>query len=359
MEFKSASLHELNQVIGLSVETFKPNMKEQFRLLFSEDNLEHMLIAKDGNQVVSEVNYYPSTIQIPHASIRVASIGSVCTDIHYRGQGLASKLLQLAEQKMMEESISLAIISGDLGIYERFGAKDVGHMHQFVAYANHTESSKEYGYRLFEKRDLKWMFETYLKEEVRFDRTFHEFETLLLGQTYPDTYCKYPIYIITKNNQRVAYVILSVYVEDPFMKIKEYAGNRHACISLIQTFLKMHQKSSITWVSTPLDPIHRVSPLYSFKPITQRATLKMIHLGRFFSSIEPYILQYDHLFRILESSESEIKLHAKGHVIILNRDQALTMVFNGKTHLRKKVVLNWVKTCFPLPMPWTHNLNYQ
>lgn len=358
MQFKSASLFELDQVIGLSIETFKPNMKEQFRLLFSSDNLQHMMIAKDGDKVVSEVNYYPSRIVIPHAHFKVASIGSVCTAIDYRGQKLASKLLLMAEEKMLEEKISLIIISGDLGIYERFGARDVGHMHQFVTEAKKPVDQPSYTWRHFEQKDLQLMYDLYQKEDIRFERSFLEFEALLWGQTYPDTYCTYPIYILMKDSVPVGYMILSVYVEDDLMKIKEFAGNRDACIQMIPDFLKVHHKSKIIWVVSPSDPIHSKCD-EKFHIITQRATLKIIHLGYFFSSIEPYIQHLYQPFQIIESSQDRIVLSIKGRRIQLNQEQALKMVFNGKTHLRNKEVLHFVKTCFPIPMPWTHNLNYQ
>jgi predicted acetyltransferase len=359
MEFKSASLNELDQVIGLSIETFKPNMKEQFRLLFSADNLDHMMIAKDHEIVVSEVNYYPSTIQIPNASIKVASIGSVCTKIDYRGKQIASQLLLMAEAQMLKEHIGLTIISGDLGIYERFGARDVGHMHQFTLHSSHYLTKHPYHYRVYQPSDLKVMHDLYQREDIRFDRSESEFEALFLGQTYPDTYCKYPTYIITKHEIPVAYMILSVYVDDDFIKIKEFAGNRQACAFVIPDLLKLHQKSKITWVVPPKDKIHDFLVDMPYSVITQRATLKINHLGYFFQSIEPYILSLFKPFGILFSSQTEIKLSIANQTITLNQEQALKMVLSGKTHLRSKSVLQFVHTCFPLPMPWTHNLNYQ
>jgi hypothetical protein len=203
------------------------------------------------------------------------------------------------------------------------------------------------------------MHDLYLKEDVRFERSIVEFEALFLGQTYPDTYCQYFTYIITMHDEPVAYMVLSVYVDDDFIKIKEFAGHRQACVSVIPNLLKMHQKSKITWVIPPQDEMH--SFLYSIPltVITQRATLKIIHLGHFFHSIESYILSVFKPFRIIESSQTRVSLSIEDKIITLNQEQALKMVLSGKTHLRSKAVLHFVKTCFPLPMPWTHNLNYQ
>jgi predicted acetyltransferase len=359
MEYKSASISEIDQVVQLSIATFKPNMREQFRLLFSKQNVEHMMIAKDQDQVVSEVNYYPSKIIIPHAMFNVASIGSVCTDQHYRGQGIASRLLILAEEQMLNENITLAIISGDLGIYERFGARDVGHMHLYQTHVHHQERKHQYRLKPYESSDLEVMFNLYSKEVIRYHRSLHEFQELLLGQTSPDTYCQYPIYMVYEQQIPIGYIILSVYVEEDLIKIKEFAGDRKAVVNVIQDVLHLHHKTKITWVVPPTDPMHEQSQYLSYSIITQKATLKIIHVGQFFESIMRYI---HHLFQnvvILESTQVDIKLKVEGQIIVLNHDDTLNMVFNGKTKLRNRHVLRFVKSCFPLPMPWSHNLNYQ
>jgi predicted acetyltransferase len=359
MKYKSASMAEIDHVVQLSIDTFKPNMKEQFRLLFSKQNIKHMMIAKDQDQVVSEVNYYPSTIIIPHAKIKVASIGSVCTNQRYRGQGIASRLLVMAEEQMVKEQVSLAIISGDLGIYERFGARDVGHMHHYKISLDLSQLHSEYQLKVYEPADLELMFKLYSKENIRYHRSRYEFEELFLGQTYPDSYCKYPVYLILDHNLPVAYVILSVYVEDDLMKIKEFAGDRKALVQVLQHLLHVHQKTKMTFVVPPQDPIQGDIKDIKYTEITQRATLKITHLGHFFKSIIHYIHgQYPHV-HIIESSQTDITLSIEGHHIVLNQEEALTMVFNGKTRLRNRQVLSFVKSCFPLPMPWSHNLNYQ
>ncbi len=359
MEYKQASIKEIEKVVQLSVATFKPNMKEQFRLLFSNQNVKHMMIAKDQDKVISEVNYYPSTIIIPHAKIKVASIGSVCTNQHYRGQGIASRLLILAEEQMIKENIGLAIISGDLGIYERFGARDVGSMHLYKSHRDHQHIKHHYRLKPYEPSDLEVMFKLYSKEVIRYQRSRYEFQELLLGQTYPDTYCQYPIYMVYDHEIPVAYVILSVYVEDDLIKIKEFAGDRKALVSIIQDVLHLYHKTKITWVVPPKDFINEHSKHLSHSKITQRATLKITHVGYFFESIIFYIR---HLFPgvdIIESTQTDIKLKIEGHLIVLNQEDALNMVFNGKTKLRNRQVLRFVRSCFPIPLPWSHNLNYQ
>lgn len=359
MEFKPCSIDERDQVIGLSVRTFKPNMKEQFRRLFSEDNIDHMMIAKDGDRVVSEVNYYPSSIIIPDAEIKVASIGSVCTHHDYRGQSLASTLLKMAENKMLEEHISLAIISGDLNIYQRFGARDVGVMHQYVAHPEAKNVTTCYTLKSFEMSDLDFMYTVYYNEPIRYQRSRFEFEELLLGQTYPDTYCTYPIFLILEGKTPVAYVILSVYKQEQLIKVKEFAGDRKAFVDVIQTILKQYNKSKITWVVPPMDSMNTINSRYSFHRITQKATLKIIHMGHFFNAIQPYMNNRYPDVVLVDSSILEVTLTIKGKRLLLNQEEALNLVFNGKTKLRNKDILQFVKSCFPLPMPWSHNISYQ
>lgn len=359
MEFRPCKPQELNDVIRLSVEIFKPNMKEQFRRLFSMDNIEHLMIAIDQGKVISEVNYYVADIKLPHATFKAGSIGSVGTDIKYRGQGIGTTLLRMCEKKMIEEGVSLAIISGHRGIYGRFGARDVGHFYQFVLHEGTTSPKKSIDMRPFETKDLDIMHALYENESVRYKRTRFEFEELFLGQTYPDSYCSYPVFLFMENDVAVAYAVLSVYHDGRPIKIKEYAGKRKPILDALPYFLQNYQKPSISIVFDRNDDLVSLLKDQPLHQITQQATLKIVNLKIFFENIMPYL---NHSFpgvSILSGDVHEITLGIRDTSLTLSSDEALTMVMNGKTRRRNRTVLSFVKACFPLPMPWSHNMNYQ
>jgi len=139
MNYKTVEGHEREKAVQLSTRIFKENMANQFLLLFGEDNKDHIFICKDEEEVVSMVTYYPSIIQLGNAHVKAGSIGSVCTDPEYRHKGIAYDLLLLAEKKMLEEKRSIAIISGEGGLYERFHSSIVGNVYGYMFKRNQIE----------------------------------------------------------------------------------------------------------------------------------------------------------------------------------------------------------------------------
>lgn len=355
MELRTARKGEESQVSDLAVKVFKPNMKEQFIRLYSVQNLDHMFVALDQGKMVSSVNYYVSHIESSHGIFKVASIGSVCTDSDYRGQGLASKLLEMAEEKMKQERIDFCIISGRRGMYKRFGAKDVGAINRYVYEPLETNDNLEYRKVAHNADEL---FEIYKNEEIKYRRDLDEFNDLWKGQTYPDSYQTYHTYLISKDHQALAYIIIIDHRDKSMLTVKEYAGKRDIIYPALSKIAKLHHKNQIEIMIPHQDKLNEFM-IHKYERITQQATLKMIDKTSCLNKLNRYLMNQE--VTLGYSEESELyHMTIKEKKYTLNHDKFHELVFSGIVpkfiHENHQELM---QSIFPVELPWSHNLNYQ
>lgn len=110
----------------LSDRVFRPGLEPgtgmgaEFPLLFHPDNAANLYFAADGSEAVSLVATYKSLMAINGARLDVLSIGSVATLPEYRGQGLATRILETVMDDARPHH-PLMLVSGDRGLYLRLG----------------------------------------------------------------------------------------------------------------------------------------------------------------------------------------------------------------------------------------------
>ena len=367
MEFRTV-LSKTDQIeaIELSKSIFKPNMAEQFTLLFSESNWNHMFIAIDEGKIVSLVNYYPSFVQIGNCTIKVASIGSVCTKAEYRGQKLASRLLILAENQMKKEAIDLVIISGGGGIYTEFGSSLAGNVNEYLLDESLLDDSEEIAIELFDQSYLPAMISIQNQESIRFIRKEHEFDQLLSSQTFPDSFATYPIHVIKQNQQTLGYIVGILPTEGDEFGIKEFAGDRKAIIKSFKLLLSFHKRNKIHFACDVHDEINNLLQNHSFKRIHQHASFKIIDFCVLMKKLSPYFdtIYPNHgiLFDFTDNHavfttndevytvESSVLLSQ----LILGFDQPLNLQLDNCPNISQ-----FFNKVFPIPFAWTNNINYQ
>ncbi|MDY0075238.1 MAG: GNAT family N-acetyltransferase [Acholeplasmataceae bacterium] len=355
MELRQAKDQEHIQVADLAVKIFKSNMKKQFIRLFHHDNLAHMMVAVDHEKVVASVNHYVTDVLSNRGCFKVASIGAVCTDKAYRKQGIASQLLHLTEAKMREEHVDFCIISGDLDIYLRFGARDVGYLKQYMI--TRSDQMNHIDIREFNNQ-FDEIYTIYQQEDIRYIRTKDEFIDLFKGQTYPDDDQSYPTYIIYHENKAKAYLVLEKHQSHQTLGIKEFAGDRHLIKDALQILLNKHHKDKIRLIAPTNDPICR---LMTDKPkkITQQATLKIVDELAFITHLNESN-QKENIPVWYTFNNKLYICHIEEESYILDHDAFHQLIFSGK--IPKDWVLKhkkWMKQLVPIELPYSHNLNYQ
>ena len=101
-------------------------MEEQYPLLFDSENFDQLFVMVDDGVVVTHVGALTRDISVLGCRMSTMSIGAVATYESHRGRGLATRLMEAAVRKAVEQDAVLMPISGGRGLYTRLGAKRIG-----------------------------------------------------------------------------------------------------------------------------------------------------------------------------------------------------------------------------------------
>jgi GNAT superfamily N-acetyltransferase len=122
----------VNTVFEASAPVQRP-MERALPLFFAEENMQQWAIAVRGGELVSAVGAHRFEMRSGQCILGAAHIGAVCTAPEWRGQGLASRLLNLECSLLRSQGVDVAFISGGRNLYRRAGAADLpGIAHRFT-----------------------------------------------------------------------------------------------------------------------------------------------------------------------------------------------------------------------------------
>ena len=156
-------------------------MEEQYPLLFAPDNFDHLLVMVDEGTVVSHVGALTRDISVLGCRMATMSIGAVATYASHRGQGLATRLMEAAVHKAIDQDTVLMPISGGRGLYTRLGAKRIG---QYALYTIHRDTlpAGETDIRRAKSADLPEMTRLYAEEPSRYVRSTADLGTVVAAE---------------------------------------------------------------------------------------------------------------------------------------------------------------------------------
>jgi predicted N-acetyltransferase YhbS len=208
------------------------------------------VMAHQGN-LVSQIDIFHHTIQVPDGIIRLGSIGGVCTDPDYRGLGLASRILDYCALQLRQEGANLMLISGDRGLYNRVGCVPAG---KYIAHHLQPEmifpAKNHVNIRPITSADTDLCHQLYQADTVHFERTADTFYRHLGS---PGSYTHANQWLVEEAGQAVAYLLLGVAWEDMGKpenrrrSIREYAGNRVALAGALPLILSHPETGELIW----------------------------------------------------------------------------------------------------------------
>jgi len=126
---------QLEAVVALANRVFRAaggDMGEDYPLLFHRDRLDQLRIFTEAGRCVSLVGMTINDVVLLGCPLRIACIGSVCTDESARGRGLASRLMDDAYERAAAAGAPVMLISGGRGLYTRRGASGGGRFAKYV-----------------------------------------------------------------------------------------------------------------------------------------------------------------------------------------------------------------------------------
>ncbi len=383
---QNATQKNLPRVIQLINKVFLPywpssaRMEEKFPIFLSEANLNHIFIATDRGKPVSHAAFYRSEILIQGFPIQIGSIGSVCTDAQYRGQGIASRILDVLEAQARDEGVEVLLISGERSLYLRRQCKQVGGFKEFTLRGGQMAGTtpdqgfemQEYALACFEE-----ITKIYNQEPVRFYRSLEEFEILFKAGLLPFIISKNKAFVLKVDGRALAYFVISIAQEEPLWgEVVEYAGERQLLGAAFDLAIRQEALERLLVKVPCCDPLtaylaHTTSAVES---IHQLGTVKIINLMSLMESLRPYFLQYlppeilnslrweerDGLYYLLEGEEA-------GEIGDLSNLAQLVFGFAGKNACLEEFLIflgshpianQFVQTVLPVPLPWAGNLNF-
>ncbi len=145
-------------------------MEEQYPLLFSPENFDQVFVMVDEGNVVSHVGSLTRDTSVLGHRLTTMSIGAVATYEAYRGQGLATRLMEAAIKKALEQDAVLMPISGGRGLYTRLGARRIGQFALFTVYRDVLPAGGT-DIRRADAADLPEMTRLYAEEPSRYVRS--------------------------------------------------------------------------------------------------------------------------------------------------------------------------------------------
>jgi len=146
---------------------FSPTMQYEFSNLFSEYNLDNIFYSKENEIVVSHLAYFPADLHTETGNYKLAFLGAVATHEDFRKMGLASQLLNKAEEKMKDEKTDFCIISGDLPLYIKNGYVKTGKTFSFKikSLKNDIETIR------YNDKYINDILNIYANEKIKFRRS--------------------------------------------------------------------------------------------------------------------------------------------------------------------------------------------
>lgn len=336
----------------------------QFPLFLNERNADSLFIAEDDGRIIAHNGIMLGKIMINGHDVTMASMGAVCTDPDYRGQGIATRVLHEALAWLRDKGVGLLTISGDRGLYTRNGAVHTSGAKRFTLAGRSTDpegiealaasmdllSLTYYGGLISMIADE--MADLYQTEPVRYERSRREFP-ILLKAAPPISDVPYPPDLEALTSWigpcLTAYVL--GYKKDGQFRVIEYAGDRLAVCLLLRQALANAMADSVV-VKVPLHDVRLISQLESIGYTAERepyaATFLAPNPKMLWQQVRPILRE-----RVLEAGHGQVPDEPP---VAQDNDQELIDFLFGAVD-RQVYGQPW-DTALPLPLPWMEGLNY-
>jgi hypothetical protein len=216
------------------------DLMDQEPLVYGPDNFKYCCMAFDGSKVVGHAAARAATVQMPGAKLVWAGFGNVYTHEAYRGHGLASKMNQWVWDRLRKDGVDGAYISGNHGIYTRFGAAETGSYTVYHFKTNQLPHGKaNLKVRQAGNKDAALLAALHNVESVGYQREVSEFKEVLdKGWAY---LLKARAWVIEAGRKPLAYLTMGRWEEGGKLAqagVVEYAGSRPVLVAALRLILE-------------------------------------------------------------------------------------------------------------------------
>lgn len=279
------------------------------------------VICHNGNPV-SELGVFHSRISLYGSYIQIASIGGVCTHPDYRGQGLASRLLEHSIRVLTEEGAHLLLISGIRDLYERAGCVTAGSFEYFALKPGQLPAQDStFTARPATLADAPICARLYHQEAVHFERRVDDF---VHHFHRTEEYLRAEDWIIEADGCPQAYLLTglpweSLYLQDRSVReVREYAGSRLALVAglglLISRLDLRELRFPVPWQDVDLIRMLRGYGATSDSIPLLEHTMRIVNLPGLMAGLKTYLAA-----RLTEKLRRGLRFEQEGGVYALVR----------------------------------------
>ncbi len=211
---------------------FRPDgvrsMRSDFPVFLSNANSGNLFVCRAEGEVICHIGYLPVTLSFFGHSVKLGMLGAVATHPQWRGRGLGTATLRYAFRKAAGQNISLMMISGSRGLYERNGARSVG---SFAEYSLPAEALTCNGVSVQRARpsDAPLLAGLHRGKPFRFIRPLEVWEKVIDAEICHNTPSQY--WLVKKDGEPAAYFAMPASQDDGAARLHEYGGDMQALVS--------------------------------------------------------------------------------------------------------------------------------
>ncbi len=370
---------EYQQAIDLADRTFRSkeqkSMGDAFPHVFSRP-LGQGIGAFDQERLVSYMGLVPAFIDVNVTQISSYLLGSVCTDIDYRGRGLASKLLSEVFHHVEEASASLLFVSGDRPLYQRAHCSAFGSFQEctFVRSGTEIEEASRHQDLSWEIRDLNstdWL--TILKIRKKLASTIsttpYEWATLLESEAFSSCFHAYTRILVAKHNDVVSgYAVVSIPLGHEHLSgtILEWYGDQTCLQHMIIAAIRRWglEKLVVYLDESDLFSLDTAFTTMERRPVKNQGTVAIINAEQLYEEILPDVISRgyqddDQLqFHPLNKNTWEIVINNRSWV--MSHEELVAFLFDNQFEKedwgKEEELLR--RAWFPIKLPYLISLHY-
>lgn len=355
MEIRQLKQKEIAQAIVLADRIFRDenqtSMGEAFPHVFTKGPI-HSFGAFEGKKLVGFIGLVPATIRVGPSTLDVFSLGAVCTDEAYRGQGISTKILQKVYAYIEEAGASLLFVSGDRGMYTRNHCYHFGGLSVYNITQGQAGISYDGRIRKGRKADIFSIQHIRNQVEVQFHSTTLEWGTLFEASGLASiTNKKQSLYVAEQNNEVEGYVVITESrdgrkTKDAF--VVETGGTPHVISAILNRIIGEQKVANIIFHVPWYQSFEDFLFLSDEKMIPHSGTVYLINEERLLSQLQAYIAQHtNEKIKIKRENDTSYVLSVGDEAVHLTNELLVDWLFTPQTP-RKVDVLKGV---LPIPLP--------
>jgi len=353
--------------LGTLVDTvFMPDepgrMLKIFPSLFNKDNLENLLVFTDRGAVISHVGMTQRYASLAGCTVKVACIGAVATYEAYRGNGLATQLMEKAVQKSRADGVDFMLISGGRGLYRRLGAADVGLHHRVHITRPVAEAFKSADVTVEPVADseLPAVMAAYRLRVARFVRPLDDWRWFLETRTCA---CRDAELLVVRNDGIFSgYLLTATTMDKGILQVMEFVGHPFALASAFAAAIEQRNAAGLTLVLQEEDHALRelaVAAGIALEPVHFSGTLLLVNTMQLLQRLQPYFAERAGMLVAnqlkFEEKDGQFTLTWQSKAQSVKGRQALAELLFGNHE--RSLDSTWTTSFLPAP-PLRYGINY-